>query len=237
MNDPIGRSIADFFEYGKAPDIIIQTNYTEDETLSPAFFFRNEHEMPEIEKTALNLCRGNVLDIGAAAGCHALALQNKGFSVTALEKSAPAAAVMKKRGVEKVICSDIFYFNEPGFDTILLLMNGTGIGGTLEGLKKLLLHLKKILNVNGQILIDSSDISYLFEEEDGSVWIDLANDKYYGEMDYELTYKNEQSKFKWLFVDIETLNTICEDTGLICKKITEGEHFDYLAQLIASEAD
>jgi hypothetical protein len=231
MNDPIGRAIADFYKNGKASDIKIQTNYTEGELLSPAYFFRTENEMPEIDKTALKLCRGKVLDVGAAAGCHALVLQKKGLEVTALEKSKLAVAVMEKREVKKVICSDIFHFHDKGFDTILLLMNGTGIGGTLEGLKKLLLHLRNLLSPNGQILIDSSDISYLFEENDGSVWIDLASDAYLGEMEYELKYKNECTTFNWLFTDFNTLTKIAEDIGLTGKKIVEGKHFDYLAQL------
>jgi hypothetical protein len=86
MNDPIGRAIADFYANGEAPDIKIQTNYTEGELLSPAYFFRKENEMPEIDKTALELCRGKVLDVGAAAGCHALMLQEKGLEVVALGK-------------------------------------------------------------------------------------------------------------------------------------------------------
>ena len=231
MNDPIGRAITDFYENGEAPDIKIQTNYTEGELLSPAYFFRTESEMPKIDNAALKLCHGKVLDVGAAAGCHALVLQEKGLEVTALEKSELAAAVIKKRGVKKVVCSDVFHFRKKGFDTILLLMNGTGIGGTLEGLKKLLLHLKNLLNPNGQILIDSSDISYLFEEEDGSVWIDLANDAYFGEMEYELKYKNDSVKFNWLFTDFEMLAEICTKLGLTSKKILEGDNFDYLAQL------
>ncbi|WP_372933212.1 class I SAM-dependent methyltransferase [Mariniphaga sediminis] len=231
MNDPIGRAIADFFERGEAPDILIDTNYTEGELLSPAFFFRNEDGMPEIETTALNLCRGKVLDVGAAAGCHALALQQRGLDVTALEKSVLSAGVMQKRGVEKVVCTDLFLFQEKGFDTILVLMNGAGIGETTEGLKKMLVHLKERLNENGQILIDSSDIRYLFEEDDGSVWIDLADDSYMGEMVYELTYKNDFSRFKWLFVDFETLSAISREAGLQCVLIKEGDHFDYLAQL------
>lgn len=234
MSDPIGRAIADYFEQGVAADIQIVTNYTEGELLSPAYFFRHENEMPEIEQTALQLCRGKVLDVGAAAGCHALVLQKNGVDVTALERSKLAASIMEKRGVKNVICSDIFKFNETGFDTILLLMNGTGIGGTLNGLKKLLLHLKNKLNANGRILIDSSDISYLFEEEDGSVWIDLTNENYFGEMEYELVYKNEKSIFKWLFVDFETLTQLCSELGLACEKISEGEHFEYLAQLTAT---
>lgn len=231
MNDPIGRAIKDNFEKGKTPDIHIQTNYTTEELLSPSYFFRTENEMPEIEKTALKLCKGKVLDVGAAAGCHSLVLQNKGFDVTALEKSAQAAEVMKKRGIKKVACTDLFHFNKKEFDTIILLMNGTGIGGTLKGLARLLEHLKSLLHPGGQILIDSSDIHYLFEEEDGSVWTDLANDNYYGEMEYELTYRNEKESFKWLFVDFEKLSALAESAGLKSKLILEGKHSDYLAHL------
>ena len=231
MNDPIGQAIADFFETGEAPDILVNTNYTEGEILPPSVFFRNEKDLPEIEEKALNFCRDKVLDVGAAAGCHAMILQKKGFEVTALEKSPLATAVMKKRGIKKVICKDIFDFDKQGFDTILILMNGAGIGQTLEGLLKLLLHLKKILNTNGQILIDSSDIRYLFEEDDGSVWIDIASSSYPGEMEYELTYKNHTSHFKWLFIDFDTLSDVARKAGLKAKWIAEGEHFDYLAQL------
>lgn len=231
MNDPIGRAIADYFKHGEAPDIKIQTNYTEGELLSPAYFFRTENDMPEIEKTALKLCRGKVLDVGAAAGCHALVLQKKGFDVTALEKSEKAAEVLKKRGIKKVTCTDLLHFNEKGFDTIILLMNGTGIGGTLKGLELLLEHLKNLLHPSGQILIDSSDIRYLFEEDDGSVWIDLANNNYYGEMEYELTYKTEKSKFNWLFVDFEILTETAAKAGMKCNQVLKGKHFSYLAQI------
>ena len=231
MNDPIGRAIADFYENGEAPDIEIQTNYTEGELLSPVYFFRTESEMPEIEKTALKLCRGKVLDVGAAAGCHALVLQEKGLDVTALEKSEYAARVMKRRGVRNVVCQSIFEYRETGFDTTLLLMNGTGIGRTLNGLEQLLKHLKHLMNPGGQILIDSSDIRYLFEEDDGSVWVDLTSNKYYGEMEYELRYKNYSTQFKWLFTDFETLAEICTKLGLTSKKILEGDNFDYLARI------
>jgi len=231
MNDPIGQAISDFHKNGTAPDILINTNYTEGETLPPAYFFRTFDEMPKIEKTAIKNCQGKILDVGAAAGSHALELQKQGFDVTALEKSELAAAVMKKRGVEKVVCADVFHFNETGFDTIFLLMNGTGIAGTLSRLTEMLMHLKGLLNEDGQILIDSSDIHYLFEEEDGSFWIDLANDNYYGEMDYELVYKNHSTQFKWLFTDFGTLGKIAGEAGLSCQLLEEGEQNDFLAKL------
>ncbi len=231
MNDPFGEAIHDYFETGKAPDLIVNSNYTEDEKIAASYFFRTEKEMPTIERTALKNCQGKVLDIGAAAGCHALLLQEKGFEVTALEKSEKACEVLRKRNIKKVVCADIYNYSESRFDTILLLMNGAGIGETLSGLEKLLRHLKNLLTQNGQILIDSTDIKYLFEEEDGSFWMDLANDTYYGEMEYEVKYKKSSSEFMWLFVDFQQLKKIAEKVGFECNLIQKGKHNDFLAQL------
>jgi SAM-dependent methyltransferase len=231
MHDPIGQAIYDYYENGQAPYIIVNTNYTEGETLPPSYFFREFKNMPDIEKKALQLCRGKVLDIGAGAGSHALYLQKKNIDVTAMEKSEMAAKVMEKRGMEKIVKADLYNFSYMAFDTLLVLMNGTGIGGTLDGLKKMLLHLKTLLKSGGQLLIDSSDIKYLFEENDGSFWIDLNSTKYYGEMEYELTYKNLTSTFNWLFVDYKTLHSVCNSCGLKSKLIMEGKHHDYLANI------
>jgi SAM-dependent methyltransferase len=229
MNDPFGEAIRDYFEKGKAPDLIVNSNYTEGEEIAASWFFRTEKEMPAVERAALKRCNGKVLDIGAAAGCHSLLLQKKGFNVTALEKSEKAAEVMKKRGIQKVVCGDIYQFSENQFDTILLLMNGVGIGETVAGLEKLLAHIKTLLTEKGQILIDSTDIKYLFKEEDGSLWIDLANKSYYGEMEYEVKYKKSVSKFKWLFIDFEKLKKVAKKAGLDCILIESGKNHDFLA--------
>jgi precorrin-6B methylase 2 len=231
MNDPFGEAISDYFEKGKAPALIVNSNYTEGEKIAVSHFFRTENEMPVIELTALKNCKGKILDIGSAAGCHAIILQKKGFNVTALDKSEKAAEVMRKRGIQKVLCSDIHSYTKNKFDTILILMNGAGIGETLAGLTNLLIHLKNLLTEKGQILMDSTDIKYLFEEKDGSVWIDLANDAYYGEMEYEVKYKKLVAKFKWLFVDFETLENISKKAGMKCEKIASGRNSDYLARL------
>ncbi len=117
------------------------------------------------------------------------------------------------------------------YDTILLLMNGTGIFQELSQVSKYLKHLKSLLNPNGQILIDSSDISYMYEDDDGGTWIDI-NSRYSGELDYYLSYKGEkEDPMKWLYLDFETLKTACATIGLKCKRVMDGEHFDYLARI------
>lgn len=230
--DTIGQAIFNYYFNNIEEVISVESNYTEDEEINPKHFFRKWDEMPELEQKALSLCKGKVLDIGAGAGCHTLELQKMGISVVALERSELASQVMQHRGVENIIIDDIFNYSDNHFDSILLLMNGVGIAGTLSGLKKLLNHMKSILSPGGQILLDSTDISYLFEEDDGSVWYNLANEDYYGEMSYTLKYMhNFTSTFPWLFVDFETLMHISAEEGFNIELIDEGDDYQYLARL------
>lgn len=231
MNDPFGQAVLDFYLFGLADDLIINTNYTENETIPVSYFFRGWNKMPETEQKALDLCRGNILDIGAAAGCHSIVLQNKGLQVAALEKSPLATSCLEKRGVSNIIQADIYDYDAARYDTLLLLMNGAGIGGTVSGLKTLLEHLRTLLKNNGRILIDSSDIKYIFEEDDGSFRMNLNAENYYGEMKYEVNYKNHFCVFEWLFIDSDLLKVVAHSAGLHCEIMVRGDHFDFLAML------
>jgi len=233
--DPIGQAIYHYYFHQDTEKLSVESNYTEGEEIDPAYFFRSFDEMPEIEKTALRLCRGKVLDVGAGAGCHSLELHNRGFSVVSIEKSELAAAVLKHRGAYQVVMGDIYKYSGNQFDTILMLMNGAGIAGTIKGMKMLLKHLKNLLKPEGQILLDSADIRYLFYEEDGSYWIDIANIGYYGEMTYTITYKNSiTTTFPWLYIDFERLKKMALGQGLHTELIVRGEDDAYLVRLTKS---
>ncbi|MCL3780827.1 class I SAM-dependent methyltransferase [Prolixibacteraceae bacterium JC049] len=230
--DPFGKAIYDFYCGERKEQLIVQSDIAEDEELSPEYFFRSVSQMPKLEQIALSFCKGRILDVGAAAGAHTLELQQKKQDVTALEISPLACLTMEKRGVEKVIQSDIFDLKNEKFDTLLLLMNGSGIAGTLKGFSKFLNHLKALLNKGGSIIIDSSDLRYLYEDENGDVWIDVNSDKYYGQLRYEVSYKGkDQLAFDWLFVDEDHLKTIAQECGFKANKLADGLHYDYLYQL------
>lgn len=235
-SDPFGKAIYDYFHGAHNCQLKIQSDIAEDETLDSAYFFRPFLEMPRLEQLALSYCKGKVLDIGAAAGAHSLILQDKQIDVTALEVSPLSCLTMQKRGIKKVIQSDLFDFTSDKFDTLLLLMNGAGIAGTLNGFSKFLNHLKTILNPGGSILIDSSDLRYLFEDENGDIWIDVNSDKYYGQLNYNVSYRGKDHlQFDWLFIDEDHLRTIAQENGFKAIKLADGEHYDYLYQLILSE--
>lgn len=233
MKDLFGQAILDFQTNNKPEDLITATSISEEDEMSVAYLFRNYTEMPAIEKKALQLAEGKVLDIGCGAGSHSLYLQNeRNLDVTAIDISEKAIAACQLRGLKKARVTDFMLIENQQFDTILLLMNGTGICGQLKKLPNFLSKLKSLLVPGGQILIDSSDIIYMFDEdEDGGKWISSEND-YYGELTFEISYKGEkEEKLDWLYLDYNTLQNAAIANGLKAELILEGEHFDYLAKL------
>ena len=184
-----------------------------------------------VERAALQYAEGRILDVGAGAGCHSLALKHMGKDVTAIDISPLSVAVMNERGVDARLVDFYDESYAEKFDTILLLMNGTGIMGNLDNAQKFFASLKRLLNPGGCVYVDSSDLRYLFEEEDGSLMIDLADD-YYGLLDYQMQYKDVVGEpFDWLYLDFNTLAYYAENNGFNAEVVAEGEHYDYLARL------
>ena len=228
-SDVLGNAIQDFHIENKSTPIQLRLNGVKDDDLDPEIFFRAWEEMPELEQFALKMCRGKVLDVGAAAGCHSLVLQEMGLEVLAVEPSRPCANVMTARGVKRIQTSIVEEVNGEKFDTILLLMNGMGMAQKVNLTPDFLRNLASLLNDGGQIIGDSSDIIYTYEQEDGSLLI--PSDKYYGEVLYELEYKGLKDSFDWLFIDPDTLRDAAEEADLDVKEFIPGIHYDYLCVL------
>src|SRR6187402_691136 len=233
MKDLFGKAMYDFQTNNSPEDIITETSISEEDEMSVAYLFRSYDEMPKLEQKALQLAKGKILDVGCGAGSHSLTLQNdRHLDVTSIDISENAIQACKLRGLKNARVQDVMKLENEKFDTILLLMNGTGIFGTLKETPYYLQKLKSLLNPNGQILIDSSDIIYMFDEdEDGGKWIPSENE-YYGETIFNISYKGEKEvPFDWLFLDYNTLQNAAFANGLQCELILEGEHYDYLARL------
>ncbi len=230
MKDLFGQALLDYQNENYTVDIITSTSISDEDILPLPYLFRDFKGMPKLEKKALKLAKGSVLDVGCGSGSHSLYLQRKGLNVKAIDISNGAIKVAKQRGVLNADKKALLDETET-FDTILLLMNGTGIFQKLSQVSKYLIHLKSLIKPNGQILIDSSDIKYMYEDEDGGLWVD-TNSGYYGELDYFVSYKGEkETPMKWLYLDFNTLRLACETIGLKCELALEGEYFDYLARL------
>lgn len=235
-SDPMGTALQEYMKKGKASRLRVLSSLFEEDELPVPLLFRQEKDMSELERLALSEARGCVLDVGAGAGCHSLALQNRGLEVTAIDISPLSVQVQQERGVRDARLINLF---DPAFvgtfDTILLLMNGSGIVGKLENLPQFFHKMKQLLAKNGRIYMDSSDLRYVYENEDGSMDIDL-NAAYYGEVDYQMKYRNVSGpQFDWLYVDFDTLWGYASENGFKATKIMDGKHYDYLACLELNE--
>lgn len=230
--DPMGWAIADYYNNGVAGRLRVFSSMFDEDEMSVKDLFRTFDKMPLLEQRALELCCGNILDVGAGSGCHSLALQEMGKDVCAIDISPCSVDVMQKRGVADVRLVNMYDKSLKGkFDTILMLMNGTGIVGRIDKFSEFFARINELLSEDGQVLIDSSDLIYLYENEDGSVDIDL-NSSYYGEVDFMMQYKNMKGDtFDWLYVDFETLSYHADQNGFCSELIFEGEHYDYLARI------
>ena len=229
--DPMGRAIFDYFHTRKASKLRVLSSMFYEDEIPVATLFRDFAEMPVQEQKAIELCNGRTLDVGAGSGCHSVILNERGLETVAIDISELSVDVMKERGID---ARNINFFDETfteKFDTILLAMNGIGIVGKIERLPQFFRSVKRLLAPGGQVLLDSSDIRYIFMDDDGSMDIDLAAG-YYGEIDYKMRYKNITGEpFDWLYIDFDTLSMYAEEHGFICEKCIDGEHYDYLARI------
>ena len=231
MKDLMGRAIWDYFYQENPEDLQTETSISELDDLPVSYLFRNYKEMNALEQKALDLSFGKVLDVGAGAGSHSLYLQNKrNLEVTALDISPKSIEICKARGVKNAVCEDFLKFSDSKFDTILLLMNGTGVFQSLESINQYLQKLKNLISENGQILLDSTDILYMYDQDDdGGVLVPATG--YYGELDYYIHYKGESElPMKWLYLDFNTLKNAAIANGFKIQKIKQLDD-SYLAKL------
>jgi SAM-dependent methyltransferase len=227
--DPVGTAILDYASTKKPNDIIVGSDICEDDIIPIEVLFRKMDEMPELEQIALEAAKGKILDVGAGAGVHSLELQDRGYEVFPIEVSDGAVRYMKQVGLNarKI---NFFDLKDEQYDTILMMMNGIGIAGTLANLENTLIQAKSLLTEGGKILCDSSDIKYLYEDEDGALWVDL-NSEYYGNFRFQMKYKKDKGPwFDWLYVDFDNLFKAAKNVGLKAKRLYENEDH-YLAEI------
>ena len=229
MKDPIGQAILEYAKTGINKDIVVKSDICDDDVIPSEYLFRSYDEMPAIEQVALKRCKGKIIDVGAAAGIHASYLKEHDLDVHCIDISKKSVEHLKAIG-HSAECINFFDVEDQKYDTVLMLMNGLGIAGSLSKLELLLLKAKSLLTENGKIIADSSDIKYLYQDEDGAMWLDL-NAEYYGNFNFQMIYGEHTSDwFEWLYVDYDKLATAANNVGLAIAKIYE-ENDSYLVEM------
>jgi len=231
VNDIYGKALLNYYATPGHQKLLVHSDIAETDEYTVSWFFRSPSEFPELENIALDHCTGRILDVGAGTGIHTKELQNRSQDCTAIDISEGAVEIMKKQGIQNVYLQDFFAIENEKYDTLLMLMNGFGVMGKMEFVQRFFDKAKELLTPNGQIIVDSSDLIHLYQEEDGSVLLDL-NGPYYGEINYQMEFNGEKGiPFEWLFIDFGSLQYEAEQAGFKAVKIFEEETNHYLAQI------
>lgn len=229
--DIYGIALMDYFEANDPQDIIVHGDVVEDDIYETSHFFRNPSAFPTLERIALKHCKGKVLDIGAGTGVHTIYLKESGFDVYPIDISPLCVLIMQKQGLHRARKLDFYALGNEKYDTLLMLMNGFGIMGTRDKVSDFFTKAKEHLYPGGQIICDSSDLVYLFDDETRE-----NLEHYYGEIVYQMEYKGKLGKpFKWLFLDFESMKQEAEKAGFSAEKIYEDDHYHFLAKLVLNE--
>ena len=226
--DPMGQAMLAYLAGDKHAHVNVYSDLAIDDEIPARYLFRTYDEMPQWERKALSYCQGSVLDVGAGAGSHALWLQGQGHEVLAMDISPGAVETMRQRGVKRPWHGDLFEFDGEQYDTLLLMMNGIGLVGDLHGLNQFLQSARRWLKPGGQILMDSSDIRYIYESD----LTTMPNDRYHGIIGYQMSFGHIQGEaFSWLYLDFEKLTQHASHFGFKCECLALGSHYEYLARL------
>jgi SAM-dependent methyltransferase len=236
--EPFGKALFAYLGGDSGAELVVRRDDGAEVRLPVRLFFRDEPEFTELERTAIEFCKGRVLDIGAATGSQSVALQRRGHSVTAMDISPEAVAIARRRGVTDSVCADIFSFEGGPFDTLLMLGHGIGMVETIEGLKRFLARAASLLGSGGQLLLDSLDVRVTQDARNLAYHeINRNAGRYIGEIRMQFEFRGGKGPFcGWLQVDADTLHEHAEAAGWRCEVVYQGENGDYLARLARLQA-
>jgi len=233
--EPHARALLSFERGNTDARILIADDLGDSDLLPAARFFRDEDGLPLLERTALDLCTGRVLDVGAGAGCHSLALLERGHSACAVEILPELVELLRRRGVTDARPGSVFHLPAERWDTVLMLMNGWGLPETLAGLERFLAGLENLVAPGGQLIADSTDMRRFatdWRTADGVRLARREDGRYVGEIQFQLEYDGQRGDpFSQLYVDPDTLSILASRAGWKVEIVVSGEDGAFLSRL------
>jgi SAM-dependent methyltransferase len=234
--DAFGRQLYDYYlrnSISHIPGIIERYDGYINSSGSITLYFSGFKDWPLIERKAIRLARGRVLDIGCGAGRHCLYLQEKGLDVTGIDNSPLAIEVCKQRGVKDAILLSIGDIH-PGlgvFDTVLMFGSNFGLFGSFKGARRTLKKLDRITSKHAKILAMTNDL-YRTEDPDHLSYHEYNRN--HGRMGGQLKLKVRYRKystpwFDYLLVSKAEMEDILDGTGWKAARYIDSEDSHYVA--------
>lgn len=117
-------------------------------------YFASASKWSRLERDAMLLVRGRVLDLGCGPGRHALFLQRRGFDVVGVDASPTQVALARIRGVEQVYPGTVQRLPRGlgTFGTVIMMGNNLGLAGDLPRMRRFLRDLRAITREGAQLI-------------------------------------------------------------------------------------
>jgi len=200
----------------------------------PGLYFSEYRQWSPLEKRAIKLARGRILDVGCGAGRHALYLQAKGFDVVGIDNSPGAIRVCKLRGLKRAIVrpiNDVDKFKPNSFDTIIMMGNNFGLFGSFENARAILKKFARITAPDARIIAKTLDpyktdnplhLSYL--------QLNRRHGRLGGQIRMRVRYGATIGDwFDYLFVSPEEMREILHGTDWQIEELLNAEEANYVA--------
>jgi SAM-dependent methyltransferase len=183
--------------------------------LGADFFFSESESWPRLETLLLEHARGRrVLDLGAGAGRHSLYLQERGHSVDAVDNSAGAVEVCRRRGVRHVVLADVTHPPKGPYDTVLMMCGNLGLAGDVQRTRKLLRTLHERTSSEARLLADSVDPLFDTDSSDTYFAAEQGSDRADGLVTIRIRYGSLTTRwFNLLCPPRHRLSTVVDGTG------------------------
>ena len=230
--DPFGQGLLAQFK-GRGVLEIVERDDGYIDAMNCGTYFSEYEDWPSVEKKAMDLVKGKVLDVGCGAGRHSLYLQNRGFDVTGIDISPLAIEVCKLRGLKKtkVVPIEDLDFAPGSFDTVIMMGNNFGLFGNFKKAQRLLRKLHRMTSDDALIIADTRDpyktdnpahIEYHKANKEkgrmgGQVRIRVRFKKYVGKW------------FDYLMVSKEEMRGILKNTEWKIGEFIDSEGAEYIA--------
>ncbi len=201
---------------------------------NPGLYFSEYREWSPLEKRAIKLVKGRVLDVGCGAGRHALYLQEKGFETVGIDNSSGAIEVCQLRGLKRAIIrpiNDVDKFKPASFDTILMMGNNFGLFGSKENARTILEKFARITAADARII--AKTLNPYLTDNPLHLSYHRANRRR-GRMGGQIRMRVRYGKtvgdwFDYLFVSPEEMREILSDTDWQIEELLNAEEANYVA--------
>jgi len=229
--DAFGRMLLDHLEGREAHEVVERSDGFVNVSGGPKAYFEPLRRWLPVERRAMRLVRGRVLDVGVGAGRVALHLQERGHEGVGIDNSPLTVEVARRRGVKDV---RLVPFAEIGpelgvFDTVVMMCNNFGLFGSAAGAKRLLRRLRGLTTDDARILAGSRD-PYGTDDPDHLAY--QAANRERGRMSGQLRARIRHRRYRgrwfdYLIVSQDEMRALAASGGWELERVVEDAADDY----------